>query len=409
MIITTDVGNDSDQFSQELQLQYDRDRVNGIIGAYYFDEDTAERASIPLAFPPSPPLITSLLAGGPGSRDLQLNNLETRSWAVFGQASVEPSDGLELTAGLRYTKDRKTYQGTVFNLFPETLPDPSPLPTLATSQGGPLFIFNTPFRDTFSALTGSTSLRYAVSDAVNAYVSYARSFKSGGFNTRYNAAPAGNLPVPFDEETVGSYEVGVKMEFGRARFNLAAFQANYTDIQLIFRQGVVPLLFNAGKARIRGLEAEASYRPVGGLTLDASASLLDDDLRSITPVPGATATVAPGDDLPFTPSFQGNFSIGYEFALSDRLTLTPRFDGSYTSRTTFITGSIPEIEENGFFVGNASIELDVDDRWSVTAGVLNLFDERYLVQGNASLATLGYAERIFARPRNWYLQLAARF
>ncbi|HEY5724229.1 MAG TPA: TonB-dependent receptor [Allosphingosinicella sp.] len=409
VIITTDVGNDSAQFSQEVQLQYDRGRVNGIVGAYYFDEDTDERASIPLAFPPSPPLIASLLAGGPGSRDLQINYLETRSWAVFGQASVEPVDGLELTGGLRYTKDRKTFQGTVFNLFPATLPDPSPLPTLATSQGGPLFILNTPFQDTFSALTGSASIRYEFNNWLNGYASYSRSFKSGGFNTRYNAPPPGNLPVPFAQETVDSYEIGAKMEFGRARLNLAAFQADYSDIQLIFRQGVVPLLFNAGKARIRGFEAEASYRPFGGLSFDGSISLLDDDLLSITPVPGATATVAPGDDLPFTPSFQGNFSVGYEFALNDRLTLTPRFNGSYTSRITFITGSIPDIEQDGHFVGGASVELDIGKRWSVTAGVINLFDERYLVQGNASLATLGYAERIFARPRNWYLQLAAQF
>jgi iron complex outermembrane receptor protein len=75
----------------------------------------------------------------------------------------------------------------------------------------------------------------------------------------------------------------------------------------------------------------------------------------------------------------------------------------------FITGSVPEIEEDGYFVANASIELGINDRWSVTAGVINLFDEEYLIQGNASLATLGYAERIFARPQNWYVQLSAEF
>jgi iron complex outermembrane receptor protein len=409
VIITTDVGGQSDQFSQELQLQYERGIVSAIVGAYYFDEDTFERATVPLAFPPSPPVISSLLAGGPGSRDLQLSNLETRSLAGFGEISLEPLDGLELTGGLRYTEDRKTYQGTVLNLFPATLPDPNPVPTLAVPEGGPLFIFSRPNEDTYSHLTGSASVRYAFTDWLNAYASYSTSFKSGGFNTRYNAPPAGFVPVPFDEETVESFELGAKMDFGDARLNLAAFQANYDDIQLIFRQGVVPLLFNAGRARIRGFEAEASYHPDWGLMLDAGMSILDDDIRSITPIPGATATVAPGDDLPLTPAFQGNFAIGYEVPLAPRYTLTPRFDGSYTSKVTFITGSVPEIEEDGYFVGNASIELGIDDRWSVTAGVLNLFDERYLIQGNASLATLGYAERIFARPRNWYVQVGAEF
>ncbi len=409
VMITTDVGGESDQFSEELQLQYQRGIVSAILGGYYFDEDTFERATVPLAFPPSPPVIGSLLAGGPGSRDLQLSNLETRSLAAFGEVSVEPLDGLELTGGLRYTEDRKTYQGTVLNLFPATQPDPNPLPTKAIPEGGPLFIYNRPFEDTFSHLTGSASVRYEINDWLNGYASYATSFKSGGFNTRYNAPPPGNVPVGFDEETVESFEIGAKMDFGDATLNLAAFRANYDDIQLIFRQGVVPLLFNAGKARIQGFEAEVGYHPRGGFSFDAGMSILDDDILSITPVPGASATVAPGDDLPLTPGFQGNFGVGYEIPLSERFTLTPRFDGSYQSKVVFITGSVPEIEEDGYFVANASIELGINDRWSVTAGVINLFDKEYLIQGNASLATLGYAERIYARPQNWYVQLSAEF
>jgi iron complex outermembrane receptor protein len=297
----------------------------------------------------------------------------------------------------------------VLNLFPATLPDPDPLPTNAIPEGGPLFIFDEPNRETFSALTGSASVAYRAADWLNTYLSYSRSFKSGGFNTRYNAPPPGFMPVPFDEETVDSYEVGAKLDFGDFRLNMAAFQADYTDIQLVFRQGVVPLLFNAGEARIRGFEAEASYRPFGGLRLDAGLSILDDEIRSITAVPGATATVAPGDDLPLTPSFQGNFAIGYEIDAGGGYSLTPRFGGSYTSHVVFITGSVAEIEQDGYFVGNGSVELASDAGWTLQAGVINLFDERYLIPGNASLGTLGYAERIYARPRNWYVQVSAEF
>jgi iron complex outermembrane receptor protein len=409
LLITTDVGSQSQQFSQEVQLQLDFGSVNAILGGYYFDEKTDEQTTIPLSFPPSPPTIASILAGGPGSRDVQISRLDTGSVAAFGQVNWKPIDRLEVSGGLRYTSDEKRYRGTVFNLFPSTLPTPNPLPTRATSQGGPLFIFDRPFKRTFSSLTGSASVQYRWSDAINTYASYARSFKSGGFNTRYNAATVDNLPVPFADESVTSYEVGVKTNIGRLRLNLAAFQAEYQDIQLIFRQGVVPLLFNAGEARIRGLEAEANYRAPWGLTIDAGASMLDDKIKSITPIPGATATVTPGDDLPFTPKLQANIGIGYRIGLGGDTTLTPRFDGSYTSKTTFITGSIPEIEENGYFVGNASVTLRMKNGIELVGGVNNLFDEDYLIQGNASLATLGYAERIFARPRNWFVQVGASF
>lgn len=409
VMITTDVGGKSEQVSQELQLQYQSGIVSGILGGYYFNEKTHERATVPLAFPPSPPVINSLLAGGPGSRDLQVSDLETDSVAVFGELSITPVDQLEISGGLRYTRDKKSFTGTVLNLFPATLPDPDPLPTKAIPEGGPLFIYNRPFEDSFDAVTGSASVRYSWSDQVSTYASYSRSFKSGGFNTRYNAAPAGNVPVPFDEEEVESYEIGAKFDLGDFRFNAAGFIANYNNIQLIFRQGVVPLLFNAGKARIQGLEAEMSYRS-GGFRLDASASVLDDDILSITPVPGATATVTPADDLPFTPEFQGSFGVAYEIPVGNDLSLTPRFDGSYTSKITFITGSVPEIEENGYFTGNASLSLTNDDQgWKLTAGVMNLFNEQYLIQGNASLGTLGYAEKIYARPRNWFVQVSAEF
>lgn len=409
LIITTDVAGDSDQFSQELQLQFETGPLDGIVGAYYFDEDTLERASVPLSFPPSPPVIASILAGNGGSRDLQFSTLETRSWALFGETSLELTDALSVSGGLRYTRDRKSYTGIVMNLFPGTQPDPATLPDKAIPDGGPLFIYPTLNRDTYSALTGSASVSYAMADWLNGYVSYARSFKSGGFNTRYNAPPPGNRPVSFDEESVDSYEVGLKADWDGVRLNLAAFQANYDDIQLIFRQGVVPLLFNAGKARIRGFEAETSIRPFdSGLTFDAGLSILDDEILTITPVPGATATVAPGDDLPLTPSFTANFSVGYEFDVAG-LTVTPRVQGNYSSSVVFITGSVPEIEEDGYFTADASVNVGVSDVVSVQAGVTNLFDERYLIQGNASLGTLGYAEKIYARPRAFYVQLSADF
>ncbi|MCW3848629.1 TonB-dependent receptor [Sphingomonas sp. LB-2] len=409
LIITTDVGAKSQQISQEVQVQFDWTGVNAVVGGYYFNEETRERATVPLSFPPSPPVIGSILAGGPGTRDLQISNLSTDSLAAYGQVNVEPVSGLELSGGLRYTTDRKTFLGTVLNLSPATLPDPNPLPTLATSEGGTLFLFHRPFSNSFSALTGSATIQYRWSPAISTYASFARSFKSGGFNTRYNAVPAGNVPLSFGEESVTSYEIGAKTNFGGVRFNLSAFQADYSDIQLIFRQGVVPLLFNAGEARIQGLEAELSYHAPWGLIVDASASMLDDDIQSITPVPGATATVTPADDLPFTPDFQANFGIAYKIELGGGTQLRPRFDGSYSSKFTFITGSVPEIEENGYFVANGSITLKFSNGLELSGGVNNLFDERYLIQGNASLGTLGYAERIFARPRNWYVQGSIEF
>jgi iron complex outermembrane receptor protein len=203
-LIATDLTTNSDQVSQEVQIRYDTAKVRTILGGYYFNETTYERLTVPLDFPPSPPVIASILAGGPGSRDLQISNLETDSFAAFGQVSLTPVNGLELAGGLRYTEDRKTYQGTVMSLFPSTLPDPSPLPTKAIPEGGPLYIYDRPFKDSFSAVTGSASVQYRWNRTISTYGSYARSFKSGGFNTRYNAPPANFVPSTKRRSTTSS-------------------------------------------------------------------------------------------------------------------------------------------------------------------------------------------------------------
>lgn len=113
--------------------------------------------------------------------------------------------------------------------------------------------------------------------------------------------------------------------------------------------------------------------------------------------------------MPFTPDLQANFGLGYELEFANGTTLTPRINGSYTSKITFITGSVPLIEEDGYFTGDASLSLRFNNGLEVTGGVINVLDERYLIQGNASLGTLGYAERIYARPRHWYVQVSAEF
>jgi iron complex outermembrane receptor protein len=298
------------------------------------------------------------------------------------------------------------------NIFPATAPDPNPLPDLAIPDGGPLFIYPDRFSENFEKFTGSASVQYRFSDRWMAYGSYSTSFKSGGYNQRYNAPPPGFVPVPFDEETVDTIEFGFKSDVtDNLRLNGAMFFSNYDDIQLIYRQGVVPLLFNAGKASIDGLELEFQFVPNEQFILEGGFSYLDDTIEQVTQVPGADATITPDNSLPFTPEWQANLGLGYRFTLGNGWSLTPRLDASYTDEQFFDAGTtVITAQPDPVTVTNFSLVLnDADDRWSAGFYVENLTDELYPVQGNASLATLGYAEIVYAREQNMYASLTYNF
>jgi iron complex outermembrane receptor protein len=250
------------------------------------------------------------------------------------------------------------------------------------------------------------------------YVSWSEGFKSGGFNQRYNAAPPGNAPISFADETAETFEVGIKTNpTDSLRVNAAVFSSDYDDIQMTYRLGVVPLLFNAGVASIDGAEIEVVLAPAAGLQLDASVGYLDATFDSITPPPPfgpitPTATATLDSRLPFTPEWQAHFGVSYRFQALPAWSLTPRVDVSYTDEQFFDAGNSPEIAQNsGVTLVNAALALESEDaKWRVVLSGNNLTDKLYPVAGTSSLTTAsGYSEIIYARPRTLALSVTRSF
>jgi iron complex outermembrane recepter protein len=419
-ILHTDYASDGDQFSQELQGIVTAGRLKGVVGAFYFEESVLDLLQVPIAAGAGSPPQT--LAG---SRDYQRAQVDNDNWALFTQWTFDVTDALSLTAGARYTEETKGIQIVGFANFPVTAPTIIPsylrpytidpvtglivqsnvVPAGQSSPG--LHVRPDPFENKYSSTTGSASVQYRWNDAVMTYASWSQGFKSGGFNQRFNSVTPDYVPLSFNEEVAETYEVGAKTEFGGVlRLNAAVFQTDYEDMQLIYRVGVVPILFNAGKASIRGGELEVTYAP-GALIVEGSLGYLDDEFDSVTPivVPGSpvTATVTPANSLPFTPEWQGNVGIGYDIALGDS-TVTPRVNVSYTDSQFFDAANSVEVAQlEDVTLVNASVTWAIGG-WKVRGGVNNLTDEEYRVAGNSSFSTsAGYAEAIYSRPRNWFV------
>lgn len=411
LILHTQYESESEQISQELQAQFEYDRLNGVFGLYYFDEETNDRLIVQLATPGT-------------SYDTQRVNLTTEAFAAFTEWTYDFSDAFSVTGGLRYTEEEKTIGGTLFNVGGVDTPEPA-IPTADTlcNPSGPpgqtecLFITPGPHEVSFDSITGSASAQYRWNESLMTFVSFSQGFKSGGFNQRYNAAPPGNLPLSFNEETAENWELGFKSNpAANVRLNGSIFTTTYDDIQMTYRLGVVPLLFNAGEAEISGAELELYYMPVSSMIIDASLGYLDAKFNSINdpaPISGVTPTaIATVDsDLPFTPDLQAHVGVSYEWQVGNNVTLTPRLDVSYTDSQFFDAGNSAIIAQtDAITLLNGSITFAHDNGFTLSFSGENLTDERYPVAGTSSLGTSsGYAEIVYARPRSFMMTLTKDF
>ena len=104
--------------------------------------------------------------------------------------------------------------------------------------------------------------------------------------------------------------------------------------------------------------------------------------------------------------------VGYDVALSNGWTLTPRVDSSFTGAQFFDAGNSREVSQmGGVTLWNASVALEsADSKWRFSANAQNLGDKLYPVAGTSSLSTSsGYAEVIYARPRTLSLTASYKF
>lgn len=410
-ILHTNYHSHSDQFSQEFQALIETSGWHGVVGAYLFNENSFDRLIVPI--------------GNPGtSYDTQRVHLDTHAYAAFTEWTYDVTPDLNITGGIRYTQENKGMQGILFNVSPSSKPEPA-APTNLCPFGGPpptqtgcLNITTNRFKKTFVSTTGSASVQYRWNQQVMTYFSWSQGFKSGGFNERYNAAPPGNAPISFNAEKASSYEFGVKTNpLPELRLNAALFWTSYDNIQLTYRLGVVPLLFNAGKATIKGGELEFNYNPIEPLQIDGSAGYLENNFDSInnpppfgTVTPTAVATL--NSKLPFTPKWVLHGGVQYAIPVAETLSLTPRFDLSYTAKQFFDAGNSPEISQTSpVTVVGASLALESNSNgWRLAFNVENLTDELYPVAGTSSLTTsAGYAEIIYARPRTFSVNFSKKF
>ncbi|MET0286091.1 MAG: TonB-dependent receptor [Polyangiales bacterium] len=387
-------GFDQHYETQELTINGDYDRFNFVGGLYYFHEYFHNHRLSQAASSPMDDV---------GVISHTNNRIYTHSIAAFAQGDYRILDPLTLTLGLRYTADIRSFdnvgeqQGNRPLVYP--LPnnfDPKLFGTLFT-DAATRFDVNTPWK-TFDAFTPKAGLQWQATKDLLLYGSYARGFKSGGYDLRANNQESSI--TPFRPQITDAYEGGIKSSFldRRLTANLAGYYNDIQDFQVRATNpgalgNPVNRLINAGDAHSYGGELEVAAIPVSGLTLGSSLAYLRtgyDTFTATLPNNVAGRTTLLGLDFPLAPRWQANFNFNYKLPIpmpgvwrigADVPVETKRYVDIYNTRQTairtqtFVNGTINYTSEG--------------ELWSAGVAITNLTDLRRPQAGNYAPTNAG--------------------
>ena len=400
------VGVNQKQFSQEFQAAYSGEKLNAVAGLYYLKEDITSHQEAYADDLLGPAFFNS------GFLRTVDDDLTTKSYAAYANASYEIVPSVRLSAGIRYTKETKDYFRTTSTFF-------SLLPFLNST-----FAFS-PDKGEWSDWSPMASLDWQVNPTTMVYARVAKGFKSGGFNGRANSVTEA---TEYDPETVWSYEAGFKTTIAnQLRLNGAVFHSDYKDFQARVADiddstiPPTPLLsvLNAGKLRIRGAELEASWTPVDRLLIDSQIGYLDaeykqfDDVR-FTNFGGSRAFQTPA----FAPKWTLRFGAQYGFDLGGSGAITIGGQTRYKSRTALavdntITNTDTEVEglfQSGYWTEDARIVYETASKhFALGLYGNNLSDKAYKTDAQEFSSVGNIRTVYYGAPRTFTLRFTARY
>lgn len=339
---------EQDEFSQEFRLTGSSDQMNWVAGLYYFKSDGDAESFLPQIF---------------GSMAETVANVETESYALFGEVEYSLSEELSIVGGLRYTDDEKT----------------SDVWTLGATDD---------FEISDSEVTGKLALNWKPNDEMLVYGSIATGFRSGDFVTQlYFGDPA--TGEPSQSETVTAYEIGFKSSFWdrRGQLNLAAFYTDVEDKQatVITEIGGLPSTDynNFGDVDILGLEGELTLYLTENLKFEFSLGLMDTEISAPADKffrrgPDGDSFSADGKELPATPSVSYSALIRYTIPSARYGEFSLQADYNWQDEVYHTLGNDPYDQEDSYgLLALRAFWESPSGRYSAQVAVENATDEEY--------------------------------
>jgi iron complex outermembrane receptor protein len=374
------------QYSEELRLAGNANIADWLVGAYYSWDRVHSY---------TPGTLVDFIGLDTFIESLQ----KTNSAALFGQAKWHLTDEINLTTGLRYTYEDRSYVGGTDFVVPG-LGFHIPL----THQDDKIFSRNLSFR---------LGLDWKPDEDRLFYVSLSQATKSGGF---FNGITTVNEALaPYKPETLTDLEGGMKATLADGALFLdgSLFYYDYHNLQAqtFTNVGAVSLikLSNIRHASVYGIDLALTWEATDDLSFKGGLGLLHTRLGSFPFAgPGGTFNEPAGNKLPDAPDVSFNAGMRYQHAVFGEHIAALQLETHYGSsvfkealNTPYLFGGA-----NWTIDGRASLATS-DNAWELAFWVKNLFDEKHVVQATDDGIGMGY--RVFSAPRTFGITLTRNF
>jgi|GEM_PF-3406811 len=355
---------DMEQFNQDIRLNYTGETFDWFVGASYYNEKVSVDSFAELRG-----LDLDAVLGGALGEPFPLPNEngfgsnETDSYAIYGDLIYRPTEKLTITLGARYTEEEKDAKvnndGIV--VFP------------AQATAAPLEA-----DEDWDSFDPRLAFDYALNEETLLYISYAKGFKSGGFNRQPNGS--GTTISSVDPEENDAYEVGFKADLldSRARVNAAYFFYDYTDFQSEVQQAGVLNIFNVGNLETQGVEIDATLLVSENLDLRLAYAWLDSEVQDgfvDADLFGTSQVSLKGNDGLRAPEHSYSIAATYHYPM-DAGEVVARLEYSYTDDMFYNVTN--DLQADDYDLVNLRLAyVSGNDKWSLAVVGENLTDEEY--------------------------------
>ena len=439
---------DYEQFSQELRFTSPTDGQFEWIGGVYYQTTELDFTDRFFTQPTSSigNLLDSVLpalfgTAYPASTGQQTNGVavprtftqDSDLYSAFIQSTWKINDVSRLTLGGRYSNEEKSAARTLTFSDLDGVELPYDELFIPGTNMGVDYLFGQVLKAARHSLQGereeskfapSVTYEYDVNDEAMVYLSWAKGFKSGGYDVRSNVSPNGySVSNPFDaqlsfqldpgsfeyqEEQATTVEFGLKSTLldGQMELNLAAFTTDYEDLQVSIFDGTLGFnVRNAGEARVQGIEIDGRVAISRELSLTGSLAWLDFEF---TDFPDGQCTqserLATGESLcdyqgktnQYVADFSGFIAANYEREIGDDLMLAVTADALFTTDYNPSQNLDPNVEQDGYVKFNLRVALSgvETDSWELAVLGKNLTDEKIVTYANDTPLATSLAQSV---------------